>query len=163
MEQNKINLNSNSILILQSIRKIIRAIDQHSRKLRSEFNITIPQLITLNNIADNPGITLAKLANLIHLSPSTLVGILDRLELKELVIKKRGVEDRRQVQINITHKGKKTLKDSPMLMQEKLLKRINTLSNKEQAEIILSLDKISSMICAENVDAAPILEIKECE
>lgn len=151
------------VLILQALRKITRAIDIHSRKLSSEFSITAPQIVALVAIAEGDNLTLAGLAEKIHLSASTVVGIVDRLEAKKLAKRKRSKVDRRRVEISITEKGKKYLKSAPSPLQDKLSSELEKMEKAELETILKSLEKLCEMMQAEDIDAAPILESGDME
>lgn len=144
--------------ILQSLRRIVRSIDIHSRKLSMRHDVTAPQLITLLAICGQGPLTIAKLSKEVHLSPSTLVGIIDRLEGKKLVTRQRSVADRRKVMIQVTEQGKKFAEDAPSPLQETLAKALVDLSDLEQSTIALSLERIVELMEAKELDAAPILQ-----
>lgn len=146
------------LAILQSLRRIIRAVDIHSRQLKSKYDVTGPQLVCLMTIVDQKSLTVANLAKEIHLSPSTVVGILDRLEEKKLISRKRDKRDRRVVKVTATSKGKDFIKNAPSPLQDKLGLSLSKLSQLEQATISLSLKRIVELMEAENIDAAPILQ-----
>lgn len=155
--------NRYDLSILQSLRRIIRAVDIHSRQLNSKFSITAPQLVCLLAIVENKTLTVASLAKAIHLSPSTVVGILDRLEERKLITRKRDTKDRRVVKVTATKKGKDFAKESPSPLQDKLGQSLAKLSVLEQATISLSLERIVEFMEAEEIDAAPILQTGSIE
>ncbi len=136
----------------------MRAVDIHSRKLASEFKITSPQLLCLQTLHDDGPLTTSALAKLIHLSNSTTVGILDRLEMKEWVIRERSQRDRRIVLVHITPEGEQALKDAPSLLQERLATGLAALPEKEQLAIAQALERIVEMLEMTRTEAAPLLE-----
>ncbi len=144
--------------ILQSLRRIIRAVDIHSRQLKQKCNITAPQLVCLLTIVAKEILTVANLAKEIHLSPSTVVGILDRLEEKGLVTRNRDSKDRRVVKVTATAKGMEFAQTAPSPLQDKLGNSLSQLSVLEQSTISLSLTRIVELMEAEEIDAAPILQ-----
>lgn len=143
--------------ILQALRRIMRATDMHSRQLASEYQVTTPQLVTLRHVADRGPLTLRSLAEGVHLSSSTLVGIVDRLEKKELVARERGTEDRRQVFIAVTKKGRAFLRKAPSPLHDKLGEALAQISEREQASLAKALDRIVELMEAGDIDAAPVL------
>ncbi len=149
--------------ILESLRRIMRAVDIHSRQLKQKYNITAPQLVCLLTIIDKQMITVAKLAREIHLSPSTVVGILDRLEEKGLISRERDDKDRRVVKVTATAKGVEFSKSAPSPLQDKLGNSLNQLSDLEQLTISVSLRRIVELMEAEEIDAAPILQAGHIE
>lgn len=152
------NSERHDLKILQNLRKIIRSIDVHSRKLSIQHDITTPQLITLLAIDENGPLTIAAISKYVHLSPSTLVGIIDRLESKSYVERQRSNKDRRQVMISITKIGKDFTKKAPSPLQETLATALGELTNLEQAAISLSLERVVELMEAKELDASPILQ-----
>ncbi|MEA3286563.1 MAG: MarR family transcriptional regulator [Candidatus Marinimicrobia bacterium] len=144
--------------ILQALRQIIRAIDIHSRKLKSTYNTTTPQLICLGIIKDHGSSTVTRIAGQAYLSTSTVVGILDRLEKESLILRERDKKDRRLWNVILTEKGKALLKQIPSPLHDGLLNALQNLPEREQANIAVSLLKIVNLMGAESVEAAPILE-----
>ena len=143
--------------ILQSLRRIIRAVDIHSRKLNSEFNVTTPQMICLYVIAKSDGITQLELAREVYLGASTITGILDRLETKGLITRTRQTTDRRKVLLRVTQSGRELTRSAPALLQDRLSKSLQQQSELEQATIALSLERIVEMMNAEHLDSSPNL------
>jgi DNA-binding MarR family transcriptional regulator len=144
--------------ILQSLRKIIRAVDIHSRKLADGHEITAPQLVCLLAVVEQETSATKELAQRVHLSPSTVVGILDRLEKKGLVKRLRDTVDRRVVNVMATAKGRVLAENAPSPLQDGLADALKRLSEMEQATIALSLERIVDLMEAREIDAAPILE-----
>ncbi|MBT8360121.1 MAG: MarR family transcriptional regulator [Desulfobacterales bacterium] len=93
--------------VLVSLRRIIQAIDLHSRQLVRQHGITTPQLLILKEVEAEGAITVSRLANKISLKQTTVTDILNRLEKKELVRRTKDVNDRRRVLIEETDAGKK--------------------------------------------------------
>src|SRR5690625_691131 len=88
--------------ILRAIRRITRSIALHSRQLSAYSNITAPQLVCLSKVIERGPLTATAISRQMHESPSTVVGILDRLEDKGLIQRERGRKDRRIVYITAT-------------------------------------------------------------
>lgn len=144
--------------ILRAIRRIIRSVDLYSRKLGLDCGVTVPQLSCLLRIADAGPLTLKQLSVEVELSPSTLVGIVDRLEQKGLVRRDRSTKDRRQVLISATEEGAIVAKQSPSPLQDRLVAALEDLPEIERAAITLSLERIVDLMEIGQVDAAPILD-----
>lgn len=144
--------------IFQSLRRIIRAIEIHSQKLSHDHQITGPQLGCLLALKQHGGLTATRLAHTVFLSPSTVVGIVDRLEEKALVSRIRNTKDRRQVEICLTDAGTRLAGSVPSPLQETLANNLKGLPSLELVSITLALDKLVSLMEAEGISAAPVLE-----
>jgi len=132
--------------VLQALRRIIRSIDLHSRKLYSQHEITGPQLVCLLAVQQLQPVTLSGIARQVHLSSSTVLGILDRLEAKGLVHRQRDAHDRRLVRAFLTEKGEQITSRAPSPLQERLATAMARLPEAEQAAISKSLDRIANMM-----------------
>lgn len=132
--------------ILMDLRKITRAIDLNSKKLSSQTSLTAPQVVSLIAVYHQEALTLAEIAEQVHLSSSTMVGIIDRLEAKNLVIRERSKTDRRQVLIRITEEGRKMAKKSPLPLQEELIKSLSKLPEVQQRNLAKALELLVKML-----------------
>ena len=66
--------------ILVSLRRIIKSLQDYSQKVSSHFGITGPQLWVLKTIYENGSLSLGELSKRMYLNPSTISGVVDRLE-----------------------------------------------------------------------------------
>jgi DNA-binding MarR family transcriptional regulator len=144
--------------VFQALRRIIRAVDLHSRKLSTQHDITGPQLVCLLSVAEHEQVTPSAIARHVYLSRSTVIGILDRLDAKGLVCRERDLTDRRLVQVSLTEKGNALVANAPSPLQDTLSEAMNELSKAELSAIAESLDRIVEMMEVRHIDAAPILE-----
>ncbi|MFQ6370135.1 MarR family winged helix-turn-helix transcriptional regulator [Shewanella sp. YIC-542] len=143
--------------LLISLRKIIRAIDMHSKQLSKHSGLTGPQLIVMQKIAAL-GMPLAKqVAAEINLSPATVTTIVDRLEAKGLVIRQRSTEDKRKVHLLLSDAGHTLLLSAPKPLQEHFITRYQQLEDWEQSQLLSAVERIANMMDAEKLDAAPML------
>lgn len=147
--------------ILRALRRIIQAVDIHSRKLASVHKITTPQLVTLLWIVESGSSTASDIAKQIHLSNSTVVGILDRLEAKNLVVRERSTHDRRLVHVRATCAGENLARSAPSPLQDVFADALHQLPDSEQTTIAESLDRIVELMEARDIDAAPLLDAGE--
>ena len=151
----KTQLFSKEVLI--SLRKIIQAIDLHSKNLSKKYGLTGPQLIILQEIAANSQISVTELGRAISLSQGTVTGIISRLEKKELVYKRKSEKDKRRTELYITEKSMRILDNAPPPLQETFLEQFAELNDWEQMMIMSSLGRIVDMMEAKKIDASPIL------
>jgi len=143
--------------ILRALRRIIHSVDLYSKQLAATNQITAPQLICLLHVVNNGPVSATAIGREVHLSPSTVVGILDRLEEKGLVGRHRSHEDRRIVRVTATRDGVELSRRAPSPLQQALANSLAELPELEQATIALSLERIVGLMEAPEVDAAPIL------
>ena len=146
---------SDSVMI--AIRKIIQAIDLNSKKLVKRVGLTGPQLVILQEITSSVEMTAGEIATAVSLSQSTVTGILDRLERRQLISRQRSDGDKRRIMVRITDNGKRILEEAPPLMQETFVERFSNLQEWEQSMILSALQRLVSLMDAKTIDAAPFL------
>ncbi len=104
---------------------------------------------------DNTGY--GTLAKAISLSQGTVTGIIERLERRGLVVRRRSESDRRRVLVQTTAAGQQLLDAAPPLMQEMFVERFNNLQEWEQTMILSSLQRLVTIMDAKSIEAAAIL------
>lgn len=142
--------------ILSTLRRIIRAIDLHSRRLLLEFGLSGPQLVVLREVAVGGPLSGSNLARRISVSLPTVAGIVSRLEARGLVERQRSATDRRQMLVSITPAGQDLLHAAPPPLQERFIVRLGTLREWEQTELLLALQRVVAMMETEDLDASPL-------
>lgn len=145
--------------LLVALRKVIRAIDLRSKQLSKEVGLTGPQLLVMREVGKMPGNMVRDIADKINLSPATVTSILDRLEAKLLVKRVRSTEDKRRVGVYLTEEGLVALDAAPMHFQDHFLTRFSKLEEWEQSQMVATMQRIASMMDAEEIDASPLLEV----
>jgi DNA-binding MarR family transcriptional regulator len=93
----------------RSIASTLRqAMGQLGRRLRAErvsYGLSRSRLSLLNLLALNGPMTASAMAAAERLQPQSLTRMLSRLEVDGLIVRSPDDKDRRQVRIEITHKG----------------------------------------------------------
>ena len=145
--------------LLVSLRKVIRAIDLYSKKLSKDSGLTSPQLLVMQEINSHDGAMVKDIANSINLSSATVTTILDRLEVKTLVVRERSTVDKRKVSVHLTPLGHEVLKSAPKPLQEHFIDRFEKLEEWEQTQLVATMQRIANMMDAEELDASPVLEV----
>jgi DNA-binding MarR family transcriptional regulator len=72
-----------------------------SKRMEATIGITGPQRLVLKIVSDAPGISAGELADVVHLHPSTITGILQRLVAKGLLARDRDPADSRRVRLRV--------------------------------------------------------------
>jgi MarR family transcriptional regulator, organic hydroperoxide resistance regulator len=136
---------------IQSIRRIFKTIHDYSQKVSQEYGITGPQLWALKTISENGSLSLGELSKKMYLHPSTVTGVVDRLEKKGYVFRDRGQKDRRVVKVQLTPGGKVLTKKAPNPVQGKMIHGLRKLKQGELRIIHKSVEKLVEIVEAKNV------------
>lgn len=143
--------------VLMSLRRIIRAVDLHSRMLLQKHGLTGPQLTVLKTLSECGETSVGELAKQVHLSQGTITGILDRLERRQFVSRRKSEEDKRRMLAAVTSHAEKVIRDAPSLLQDRFTAEFAKLADWEKALTLSSLQRIVAMMEAGEIDATPML------
>ena len=148
---------NHSLDILRSLRRIVRRIEGASIELESQHGVTAPQLLCLHALVRAGSLTQIALSREIRLSPPTLVGVLDRLEAKELIKRQRDTNDRRRIHLVLTDAGRAVAAGAPEPLQHHLERGLDALPEADRAVIAGALGHLVRLLEAEHIEAAPVL------
>ena len=76
-----------------------------SKRMENELGITGPQRLVLRVVGRFPDLSASELAHIVHLHPSTITGILQRLVARGLLERARDPVDARRVRLRLKPKA----------------------------------------------------------
>jgi DNA-binding MarR family transcriptional regulator len=83
------------------------ALQSASKRMESTFGVTGPQRLVVRIVGRFPGIAAGRMAEILHVHPSTLTGVLKRLEARGLLQRRPDPRDARRALFMLTAKGRK--------------------------------------------------------
>ena len=132
--------------IVQSLRRIVRSIDVHSRALSREYELTWPQLAALRELERIGKCPVGQLASEMFIGAPTITGIVDRLEQGGLVERLREKGDRRKVMVALTDDGRRLLSRKPSLLNERVRGKLADLPDRQQKQLLDTLKRLVLMM-----------------
>jgi DNA-binding MarR family transcriptional regulator len=144
--------------VLRSLRRIIRATSLHSRRLGKETGLTTPQVVVLREVERHPDCSVSEVAREISLSQATVTTLLNGLEDRQLIKRTKNDHDKRRTDISLSAKGARFVQEAPLPLQENFVERFARLATWEQYAIVAALERVASMMDADGLDAAPMLD-----
>lgn len=149
--------------VLVLLRQIIRATDIQEKHISRSTGLTLPQLMVMQTLRIHSSLTTGELAKEMRLAQATVTSILDRLEKKEMIGRERGKEDKRKVWVYLTDAGLELMKAAPTTQQDLFVRRFDDMQSWEQSMVLASLERITYMLDAQHIDAAPLLGIGQLD
>lgn len=143
---------------LRAIRRLLRASEIGGKQIAAMTGLTPSQLVVLQEVARHGETTAGAIASAVRFSQATVTNLVDRLEKEGLVARRRGERDRRQVWVAISDKGRAALSTAPDMLQNKFRSRFEQLEDWEQAMIVSTLERLTAMLDADSIDAAPVID-----
>jgi len=121
--------------VLDNLRRVFKVVHRYSKRAEKVGGLTGPQVWAMKVIAEYAPIRVTDLSRRMYLHPSTVVGILDRLEQQAQVARTRSEKDHRVVTVALTAKGRETVSKVPQIAQGLLLKGLKGLTDSELSTV----------------------------
>jgi DNA-binding MarR family transcriptional regulator len=139
-------MENKAIEIVKNLKGIM---DLFGKAVKSEFkekNLTSSQVMVIGILSHRKELKTSELSKELGLSNSTVSGILDRLEEKNLIERIRSEEDRRVIKVRINKEFKTSMASKYMGVEEKITNIINKSPNEEIDFILKGLENLRKML-----------------
>lgn len=143
---------------LIALRRILRATELYGRELAKAAGLTAAQIRVLQVIAETGVSNPTAIATRMGVSQATITALIDRLQKKALVERHRSQRDRRQTDLTLTPDGQAAIVRAPDALQQRYVQQFEALEDWEQSMIVAALERVASMLGADQLDAAPVLD-----
>lgn len=95
-----------TLLFMQRLWALTNALQASSKRMETELGVTGPQRLALRLLGRMPGVSPSVLAEALRVHPSTLTGVLKRLEDAGMLARSADPDDARKSRLALTTKGK---------------------------------------------------------
>ena len=137
--------------VLDNLRRVFKVVHRYSKRAEKVAGLTGPQVWAMKVIAEYAPIRVTDLSRRMYLHPSTVVGILDRLEQQAQVARTRSEKDHRVVTVALTAKGRETVSKVPRIAQGLLLSGLKGLSDSELSTVSEGLRMMVGILGVEGI------------
>jgi DNA-binding MarR family transcriptional regulator len=90
---------------MQLLWAVVHGLERTSKHMSGEIGVTGPQRLVLRVVGLFPGLSAGDLATVLHVHPSTLTGVLQRLVAQRLLARAHDPDDRRRAVLRLTRRG----------------------------------------------------------
>lgn len=115
--------------------RLLWAVDQglrgRSKKMEASLGLTGPQRLVLRITGRFPGISAGSLADVLHLHPSTLTGVISRLEARRLLERRNDPRDARRSLFLLTPQGEALDRQHDGTIEAAVRKALSTLKPRQ--------------------------------
>jgi MarR family transcriptional regulator, organic hydroperoxide resistance regulator len=94
-----------TLSFMQLLWAVTHGLESASKRMHAELGVTGPQRLVLRIVGHHGRISAGALAEVLHIHPSSLTGVLQRLEQAELIRRESDPFDRRRALIELTKRG----------------------------------------------------------
>jgi len=100
-------LSGETLQFMQGMWDVVHALDVRSKRMARELGVTGPQRLVIRILGQSPDMTASDIAGTLGMHPSTLTGIMGRLEAQGVLERRVDSRDRRRVRFRLTARGAK--------------------------------------------------------
>lgn len=144
---------ADTAVIVQGLRRIVKALQTYSQDVRSGYGLTGPQLWAMKTLQRHGRMPAGQLADALVVNQSSISALVDRLVRRGLVRRIRGRVDRRVVEIALTPRGEALVADAPEAAQGRLLHALEGMRASQVRRIRRAVEHLVEAMEAADVKA----------
>lgn len=123
---------------------LAHGLDRTSKLMARQIGVTGPQRLVLRVVGLMPGISAGDLAELLHVHPSTLTGVLQRLIKQRLLSRSRDHADRRRAVLHLTARGARINTAATTTVETAISRVLEHTTDAQRAACRQVLDRIAT-------------------
>ena len=132
-----------TLQFMQRMWDFVHALDVRSKRMMSSIGVTGPQRLVIRLVGQRPGRTASDIAEMLGKHPSTLTGVLARLEERKMIIREIDPEDRRRARFKLTAAGKKIDRERRGTVEAATRRALGRV---KPAEVETTLDLVAKLV-----------------
>lgn len=106
-ERTRLRPAGETLQFMQRLWDLVHALAVRSKRMGRTLGVTGPQRLVIRVVGQQPGATASEISDILGLHPSTLTGVLARLERHHLLQRRTDAADRRRVRFRLTAAGRR--------------------------------------------------------
>lgn len=99
-------LDEQTLWLMQQVWGLVHALDVRSKQMERTLGVTGPQRLVIRAVGRSPNATAKEIAQTLGLHPSTLTGVLSRLETRGMLERRDDANDGRRRRFRLTARGR---------------------------------------------------------
>lgn len=122
--------------------------DMHNfaEKILKPFGLTLEQFHLLKNMPVGEGLSQRKIGEIVNKRPANMTRILDRLEVKELVVRRNNPQDRRASTVFLTEKGRDLIEAVLVVFESFSSRFTDGISVEDRQVVRVAMERMSANI-----------------
>ena len=159
-------MQNNDAVILQmmdNLRRVFHILHEESQRVKRETGLTGPQIWTIKVVHNHGPINISDIAKRMFLHPTTILGIIDRLEARGLVSRTRSKDDRRVIWVELTPSGRNLVDSVPEIGHGVMWQKFVSTPLDDLAAINNGLEVLVKICGVQGMPPKPILSTEKPE
>lgn len=143
--------------ILNRVRQLVRALRAFEKQAQTRFGLGAAQMFILHVLQHHDELSMNELADRTATDQSSVSLAVGKLVTEGYVRRDVSEEDRRQVRLSLTARGRTLVKRSPPAAQERIMDSVEAMPPGERAQLMALLDKLMAGMTTSGDDPPPML------
>ena len=128
--------------ILNRVRQLVRALRAFDKQAQTRFGLGAAQMFILHVLQHHDELSMNELADRTATDQSSVSLAVGKLVTEGYVRRDVSEEDRRQVRLSLTAKGRALVRRSPPAAQDRIMESVEAMPSGERAQLMGLLDKL---------------------
>lgn len=135
---------------LRILWRLDHSMQSASKRMETRLGVTGPQRMVVRFVGRFPGMSAGRLAELLHIHPSSVTGILKRLDRKGLITRRSDPRDGRRAFLGLSPKGRKIDVRSEGTVEAALVSALAVLDRTTVQNLRQALVQIAAVLSEED-------------
>jgi MarR family transcriptional regulator, organic hydroperoxide resistance regulator len=128
---------------MQVLWRVMHGLQSTSKRMTAAVGVTGPQRLVLRVVGLFPGMSAGDLAAVLHVHPSTLTGVLQRLVAQQWVLRVEDPGDRRRAVLRLTARGARINAVDAGTVESAVAEALTFVSNRDRAATVRVLERLA--------------------
>jgi DNA-binding MarR family transcriptional regulator len=133
---------------MQVLWSVVHGLEQSSKRMATTLGVTGPQRLVLRLVGLQPGISAGELATILHVHPSTVTGVLRRLQAQGLLAREAAADDRRRAVLRLTARGRRVNEVRRGTIEYAIREAMQTIPSRDLASARRALAAIAASVAS---------------
>jgi DNA-binding MarR family transcriptional regulator len=129
---------------MQLLWAVVHGLERISKRMTGDIGVTGPQRLVLRVVGLFPGMSAGDLATVLHVHPSTLTGVLQRLIAQRLLARAHDPSDRRRAVLRLTKRGARVNAAGEGTVEAAIAKALDGTSDRDRAATKRVLERLAA-------------------
>jgi DNA-binding MarR family transcriptional regulator len=131
---------------MQTLWALVHALERTSKRMANDVGVTGPQRLVLRVLGLAPRSSAGTLASTLHVHPSTLTGVLERLVAQRLVARATDPQDRRRAVLTLTSRGERINATRKGTVEAAVIRALDGVNGRDHAAAMRVLRRLASCL-----------------
>jgi DNA-binding MarR family transcriptional regulator len=131
---------------MQLMWAVVHGLERTSKRMIAAIGVTGPQRLVLRVVGLFPGVSAGDLATVLHVHPSTLTGVLQRLVTQRLLMRAADERDRRRAVLRLTRRGARANAVRQGTVEAAIAKALEGVSDRDRVATRRVLERLATQL-----------------